>query len=105
SCNKAANTLHVHDPTLPGQVRALGERYGVPLFDRRRRKIELTDIGRQLLEITWRLFSLEIEAEQVLTSAKGLKRGHLRIGADAPYHSVPFLVLFNRRYPNLRLSM
>jgi DNA-binding transcriptional LysR family regulator len=29
----------------------------------------------------------------------------LRIGADAPYHSIPFLAVFNRRYPNLRLSM
>ncbi len=50
------------------------------------------------------MFSLEIEAEQVLTAAKGLKRGHLRIGADAPYHSIPFLAAFNRRYPNVRLS-
>jgi aminoethylphosphonate catabolism LysR family transcriptional regulator len=105
SFTKAAANLNVTQPTLSGQVRALEERYGVHLFDRRRRKIEVTDIGRQLLEITWRLFNLEIEAEQVLTAAKGLKRGHLRIGADAPYHSVPFLVMFNRRYPNLRLSM
>jgi aminoethylphosphonate catabolism LysR family transcriptional regulator len=105
SFTKAATSLNVTQPTLSGQVRALEERYGVHLFDRRRRKIEVTDIGRQLLEITWRLFNLEIEAEQVLNAAKGLKRGHLRIGADAPYHSVPFLVMFNRRYPNLRLSM
>ncbi|HEY4164795.1 MAG TPA: LysR family transcriptional regulator, partial [Dongiaceae bacterium] len=87
SFTKAAANLNVTQPTLSGQVRALEERYGVHLFDRRRRKIEVTDIGRQLLEITWRLFNLEIEAEQVLTAAKGLKRGHLRIGADAPYHS------------------
>jgi aminoethylphosphonate catabolism LysR family transcriptional regulator len=105
SFTKAANSLNVTQPTLSGQVRALEERYGVHLFDRRRRKIEVTDIGRQLLDITWRLFNLEIEAEQVLTAAKGLKRGHLRIGADAPYHSIPFLAVFNRRYPNLRLSM
>ncbi len=48
SFTKAANSLHVTQPTLSGQVRALEERYGVHLFDRRRRKIELTDIGRQL---------------------------------------------------------
>jgi aminoethylphosphonate catabolism LysR family transcriptional regulator len=105
SFTKAARALNVTQPTLSGQVKALEEQFGVRLFDRRKRKIELTDIGRNLLDITWRMFGLEAEAEQVLTAAKGLKRGHLRIGADAPYHSVPFLAVFNRRYPNVRLSM
>ncbi len=105
SFTKAANALSVTQPTLSGQVKGLEDQFGVRLFDRRKRKIELTDIGRNLLDITWRLFNLEIEAEQVLTAARGLKRGHLRVGADAPYHSIPFLAAFNRRYPNLRLSM
>jgi aminoethylphosphonate catabolism LysR family transcriptional regulator len=105
SFTKAANMLHVTQPTLSGQVKALEDQFGVRLFDRRKRRIELTDIGRNLFDITFRLFSLEREAEQVLTSARGLKRGHLRVGADAPYHSVPFLAVFHRRYPSLRLSM
>ena len=105
SFTKAAQLLHVTQPTLSGQVRALEERFGVRLFDRRRRRIEVTDIGRNLLDITFRMFSLELEAVQVLSAAHALKRGHLRIGADAPYHSVPFLSAFHRRYPDLRLSM
>jgi LysR family transcriptional regulator, low CO2-responsive transcriptional regulator len=105
SFTKAAQILNVTQPTLSGQVRALEERFGVRLFDRRRRRIEVTDIGRNLLDITFRMFSLELEAVQVLSAAHALKRGHLRIGADAPYHSVPFLSAFHRRYPDLRLSM
>lgn len=105
SFTKAAQILNVTQPTLSGQVRALEERFGVRLFDRRRRRIEVTDIGRNLLDITFRMFSLELEAVQVLSQAHALKRGHLRIGADAPYHSVPFLSAFHRRYPDLRLSM
>lgn len=105
SFTKAAQILNVTQPTLSGQVRALEERFGVRLFDRRRRRIEVTDIGRNLLDITFRMFSLELEAVQVLSAARALKRGHLRIGADAPYHSVPFLSAFHRRYPDLRLSM
>jgi len=105
SFTKAANSLNVTQPTLSGQVKALEDQFGVRLFDRRKRRIELTDIGRNLFDITFRLFSLEREAEQVLTSARGLKRGHLRVGADAPYHSVPFLAAFHHRYPSLRLSM
>jgi LysR family transcriptional regulator, low CO2-responsive transcriptional regulator len=102
---KAARALGVTQPTLSGQVKLLEEQSGIRLFDRRKRKIELTDTGRNLLDITFRLFGLEAEAEQVLAAAKGLRRGHLRIGADAPYHSVPYLAAFNRRYPNVRLSM
>jgi aminoethylphosphonate catabolism LysR family transcriptional regulator len=105
SFTKAAQLLNVTQPTLSGQVRALEERFGVRLFDRRRRRIEVTDIGRNLLDITFRMFSLELEAVQVLSAAHALKRGHLRIGADAPYHSVPFLSAFHRRYPDLRLRM
>jgi LysR family transcriptional regulator, low CO2-responsive transcriptional regulator len=105
SFTKAAQLLNVTQPTLSGQVRTLEERFGVRLFDRRRRRIEVTDIGRNLLDITFRMFSLELDAVQGLSAAHALKRGHLRIGADAPYHSVPFLSAFHRRYPDLRLSM
>lgn len=105
SFTKAAQALNVTQPTLSGQVRSLEERFGVRLFNRGRRRIEVTDIGRNLLDITFRMFSLEVEAMQVLTAARALRRGHLRIGADAPYHSVPFLSAFHRRYPGLRLSM
>jgi aminoethylphosphonate catabolism LysR family transcriptional regulator len=105
SFTKAAQALNVTQPTLSGQVRALEDRFGVRLFDRRRRRIEVTDVGRNLLDITFRMVGLELEAAQVLGAAHALKRGHLRIGADAPYHSVPFLSRFHRRYPRLRLSM
>jgi aminoethylphosphonate catabolism LysR family transcriptional regulator len=105
SFTKAAQSLNVTQPTLSGQVRTLEDRFGVRLFDRRKRRIELTDIGRNLLDITFRMTGLEVEAAQVLSAAHALRRGHLRIGADAPYHSVPFLSRFHRRYPQLRLSM
>ncbi len=105
SFTKAARTLNVTQPTLSGQVKGLEEQFGVRLFDRRKRKIELTDIGRNLLDITWRLFGLEAEAEQVLTAAKGLEAGASADRRGRPLSLHPFLAAFNRRYPNVRLSM
>lgn len=102
---RAAAALHVSQPTLSGQVKALEEAYGVRLFERRGRRVEPTELGRALLEITRRLFTLETEAEQLLAAARGLRRGHLRIGADAPYHVIPALAAFTRRYPAVRLSL
>ncbi|MGF1610159.1 MAG: LysR substrate-binding domain-containing protein, partial [Kiloniellales bacterium] len=102
---RAAAALNVTQPTLSGQVGALEESYGVKLFERRGRGVELTDIGRGLQEITRRLFDLEQEAEQLLSSARGLRSGRLRVGADAPYHLIPLLAAFNREYPGITLSL
>jgi len=77
----------------------------VVLFERRGRHIALTPIGQSLLDITQRQFSLEVEAEQLLSTAKGLAQGLLRVSADAPYHVVPLLGLFNRLHPGIRLKM
>jgi aminoethylphosphonate catabolism LysR family transcriptional regulator len=86
-------------------VAALEEGYGVKLFERRGRGVELTDLGRGLHDVTRRLFGQEVEAEQLLTAARGLTSGLLRVGADAPYHVIPLLATFNRRHPGIRLSM
>jgi aminoethylphosphonate catabolism LysR family transcriptional regulator len=105
SFTRAAEALHVTQPTLSGQVKALEERYGVKLFDRRGRRVYPTELGQSLLDLTRRLFSLEAEAEQILGAAKGLKRGHLRLAADAPFHVIGALSAFAKRYPGIRLSL
>ncbi len=102
---RGAAALGVTQPTLSGQVAALEEAYGVRLFERRGRGIELTDLGHGLFDITRRLFGQEAEAEQLLSAARGLVSGLLRVGADSPYHIIPLLATFNRRHPGIRLSM
>ena len=102
---RAAARLGVTQPTLSGQVKAREESYGVALIERRGRQLVLTEIGAALLDLTRRIFGLTEEAEQLLSAARGLERGHLRLGADAPYHVLPALGDFTRRYPKLRLSL
>ena len=48
SFTRAAAALHVTQPTLSGQVKALEESFGVRLFDRRGRKVMPTELGREL---------------------------------------------------------
>lgn len=102
---RAAAALGVTQPTLSGQVAALEAAYDVRLFERRGRGIELTDLGAGLFDVTRRLFAQEAEAEQLLSAARGLMSGLLRVGADAPYHVIPLLATFHRRHPGIRLSM
>ena len=105
SFTRAAEALHVTQPTLSAQVKSLEKSYGVLLFDRRGRRIEPTELGRQLLAVTRRYFGLESEAEQLLAATRALSGGHLRVGADAPQHVMAALSAFHRKYPGVRLSL
>src|SRR5207248_9015484 len=98
-CTEAPNGVQVAQQALSGQVQALEAAYRVRLFDRRGRKVVPTALGHELLILTRRLFSLEAETEQLLGAARGLRKGHLRVGADAPHHVTAALSRFTQRYP------
>ena len=102
---KAARRLNVTQPTLSEQVKQLEASYGVQLFERRGRRSEPTELGRALLDVTRRFFAVEQEAVQLLSAARGLKRGRLRVAADAPYLVMPLLAAFGRRHPGIELQL
>ena len=105
SFTKASAVLNVVQPTVSAHVKALEEHYGVTLFHRTSRKIEITEFGQRLLDITQRYFAVETQAKQLLTSATGLKVGRLRVGADSPYCIVPLLAQFTRKFPKVTKSV
>lgn len=105
SYTRAAEVLHVSQPTLSAHVKELEQRYSVKLFERRGRGVELTEFGRSVLDITQRLFKIESEVEELLISARELITGNLRVGADSPYHIIPILAAFQGRYPGIRMSI
>ena len=61
---RAAERLHVTQPVLSRQIRALEDEVGVQLFVRDRRRTELTAAGRQLLE----------DAPPLLAGAEAIRR-------------------------------
>ena len=105
SFTRAAAALRVTQPTISAEVKELEDAYGVKLFERIGRGVEITELGKALHEITRRQFGVETEAEQLLLSARGLVRGQLRLAADAPYHVIPLLSAFTRRYPGIKLTL
>ena len=105
SFTAAARELGVSQPTITTQVKSLEGEFGVELFVRRGRRIELTETGGGLLDITRRLFSDEKEASDYLNETRGLKTGHLRVGAVGPYHVTDMLAAFNARYPGIYVSV
>ena len=105
SFTRAAEMLHITQPTLSGQVKELEERYGTKLFVRLGRRIELTDIGKSAFSITRLMFRHEEEVEHLLQSARALKSGELRVAADSPYIATPLLAQFQRLYPGIQISI
>lgn len=105
SFTAAARELGVSQPTITTQVKSLEEEFGVELFVRRARRIELTETGGGLLDITRRLFADEKEAADYLNETRGLRTGHLRVGAVGPYHVTDMLAAFNARHPGLYVSV
>ncbi|MBU68580.1 MAG: LysR family transcriptional regulator [Cupriavidus sp.] len=101
----AAQYLHIGQPTVTDQVKALEERFGVELFYRTGRTVLLTDSGEQLYGITRGLFGLEDEAMQFLHSVHKLKAGLVRVGGVSPPIALDLARRFRGRHASLELSV
>ena len=101
----AANALHISQPTVTTQVKELEERYGVELLVRRGRRVELTETGAALFDISRRVMSLHEEAEELLLSSGRLTTGQLRLAAVGPFHATEMVARFLAKYPSIKVSM
>ncbi|MDB5588861.1 MAG: LysR family transcriptional regulator [Devosia sp.] len=101
----AAGALNISQPTVTTQVKELEERYGVELLVRRGRRVELTETGAALFDITRRIMSLHGEAEELLLSSGQLTTGQLRVAAVGPFHATEMVARFLAKYPSIKVSM
>lgn len=101
----AAKELRVGQPSITVHVKALEDYFGVELFSRHGHHVELTKLGHTLLNVTQRIFSLEMEAIELLTAASGFQIGHLSIGAIGPHQVTEHIMAFGQAYPDVDLSV
>lgn len=78
---KAAEKLRLGQPTLSSQLKQLEETVGKPLFERRNRKMILTEAGRAALEYANEIFRMGDEMMEVLQDRNPSDQTHLQIGA------------------------
>lgn len=101
----AARALKTSQTTITSQIQALEEEHKVRLFERRGRRIELTPVGHELLQVARQMVGLEDDAAMMLKDSADLRSGALRIGAVSPFHVVEIIEAFNASYPDVYLSM
>ena len=88
SFRRAAERCHVSQPSLSAQVAQCEDLLGVQLFERTRRRVELTSAGERLLS---RMRQLLVDADDLVDAAQGLAdpfAGVVRLGVIptvAPY--------------------
>ncbi len=105
SFSRAADALGLSQPAISDQIRKLEIEYDMRLFDRKRRQIELTNDGEKLLEITHRFFEVEQQAREYLTESKAIRTGTLKIIGDSPNQVIHILAEFQKRYPQIHISL
>ena len=105
---RAAEALHVSQPTLSQQIRQLEESLGVDLFDRTSRSVKPTDAGQAYIECARRVL-VELEAgKRALHDVKDLSRGSLRLAMTPTFmaYLVGSLVRdYVARYPGIHLEI
>jgi aminoethylphosphonate catabolism LysR family transcriptional regulator len=105
SFSKAAAALGLTQPALTIQVAGIERAYGVRLFDRVGRRVELTETGRRLFDTTSRLFELEDAAREMLTASRALTGGRIRVAADGAHIVMGLFARFMELYPRVELSV
>ncbi|MEM1176061.1 MAG: LysR family transcriptional regulator [Pseudomonadota bacterium] len=77
---KVADDLHVAQSALSSQIRQLEASTGAALFDRQGRRLELTDVGRRVLDYANDIFTAGEELEAYLKRGEEREEQRLRIG-------------------------
>lgn len=101
----AARAENISQPTLSAQIKELETRYGIELFHRNGRSVQLSIAGQQLFLLTSRLNQQATEIDEYLNSFKGMHTGTLRIAAVGPFHATDMIAAFKSRYPNIDVTV
>jgi DNA-binding transcriptional LysR family regulator len=105
---RAAKQLHITQPPLSMQIRALEEELGVTLLHRTRRQVSMTRAGKAFLHDARQILE---RAEQAILTARRAARGEigeLVVGfiSVADYNLLPLVLReFRRCYPRVTMSL
>ncbi|MDR1640636.1 MAG: LysR family transcriptional regulator [Clostridiales bacterium] len=105
---KSAEQMYISQPAFSRQITRLEEELGCPLFNRSKRKVELTEFGITFIDYAERMYSEYTKLKIELNQMRNDKTMHLRIGflCDLPHWFLPMAIQrFSERYSQVQLSM
>ncbi|MFJ8160141.1 transcriptional regulator CynR [Streptomyces sp. NPDC096136] len=108
SFTRAAEDLHVSQPTLSQQVKQLERALDVQLLDRTGRTVRLTDAGAVYADHARRALRDLAAAERAVHDLQDLSRGHLRLGVTPTFTAYlvgPLAAELHARHPGVGLTL
>ena len=107
SFSRAAEELHLTQPAVSTQVKALEGHAGVALFEQLGKKVYLTPAGTELLRHSRAIINQFREAEDAMTQFKGVAGGQLNVAviSAGDYFFPRLLVEFARRHTGVSLNL
>lgn len=108
SFSSAAQSLYLTQPAVTMQIQALEEYFGVKLFQRSSKRIELTEAGRALLPFAQRSIDLMRETDEGMSRFTQLLAARLQLGASltvGEYILPRLLGPFGKEFPHISISM
>lgn len=103
---QAANKCFVTQATLSMMIQKLEEELGVKIFDRSKKPVKPTDIGKKIIAQARRIAAEAARVNELIKEEKGEVSGELKIGIIptlAPYLLPLFLKKFVTDYPQVKL--
>lgn len=108
SFSRAAERVHLTQPTVSGHIRTLETMFGTDLFDRTGRETLPTKAGDVLYPFARRILSLQDQARQEMALFVGKKKGVLEVGGSnipGEYLLPAAIGRFKQQYPDIRVLL
>ncbi|MEN9950654.1 MAG: hypothetical protein RLY85_1406 [Bacteroidota bacterium] len=104
----AAEKCHVTQATLSMMVKKLEDELGVKLFDRSKKPLVPTSVGKRIISQARVIIQEASRMDEIIGSEKGVLKGELRLGVIptlAPYVLPLFVKDFLHKYPFVKLKI
>lgn len=105
---RAAEYLHMTQPTVSQQLASLEAALGTPLVERDTRRLRLTAAGEALVPYAEKMVALSKEAVEAVHAAAGIEQSTLRLGVGhtlATYLLPDVLSRFRASFPQYRTKI
>jgi DNA-binding transcriptional LysR family regulator len=108
SFTRAAEACFVAQPALSQQIRKLEEELGLPVFERRRRGVDLTLAGTAFLEYAEQVLKLVEESKRRISDLQSVRQGSITVmclPTVATYWLPAIISRYRARFPDIELDI
>ena len=108
SFSKAAEKLHISQPSLSATVKKIEEKAGSPIFDRKTTPVSLTAFGVEYIRGVQQICGIQERIQNIAYELDNLQSGNLSIGGSnlSIPNIVPKVICdFKKAYPHINLRI